>query len=129
MTKRPGRVCDRAEVNRLHLEHLLAAEGQELPGQGLGGLDGLLDKRDVLAPGIVLMKLFQEPLGVPDYGGEQVVEVVGHTPGKLPYRLHLLQLEELDLQRRLFLLGLFAGGYVNELNDGIDDAPDGVQNG
>ncbi len=87
-----------ADVDRVGLEGLAPGEGEQALdqlGALLGGAAGHADDLPVL----LLQR--QPPLDQPEpaeYGCEQVVEVMGDTPGQLPDRVHLAGLEELVLE-------------------------------
>ena len=84
-----------AQAARLH--HLLAAEGQQLPGQRGGAVGRALDFLDVLAAAIVHRQSIQQKIRIAEDRGEDVVEVVRDAAGKTADRLHLLRLAQLRL--------------------------------
>ena len=88
----------RVEVQVLPLQHLLAAEGQELAGEAGGAIGGLLDLLHAAAERIVGLQPAEEHRAAPGDDGEQVVEVVGHPAREPPHRLHLLGLPQLVLE-------------------------------
>ncbi len=84
------------------LQHLLAAERQELARQAGGALAGspdLLDRREVLGVGA---QLGRQQLRVAENCGQQVVEVVGDAARELSDRIHLLSYAELLRHRIAF---------------------------
>ena len=83
------------QVEHLGLQHLLAAEREELTGQAGGALRGLVHHLHVAPARVSGGRPREEDLASPDDDGEQVVEVVSHPARELPDRLHLLRLNEL----------------------------------
>ena len=86
---------DVVEVADAGLDHLLAAEGEELAGERRGALRGLAD---LVEPAVVLCagpSSRGRELAVAEDHAQEVVEVVGDAAGELPDRLHLLGLAEL----------------------------------
>ena len=86
---------ERVEIDHPRLEHLFAAEGQELVGHGRRLPTRLLDHLDVAAASIVEILAAHEQLRVAEDRREQVVEIVRHAPGQPPDGFHLLGLPEL----------------------------------
>ena len=85
---------DRVEVEALGLEHLLAAEGEELLSELRRTLAGRVDELDIAPDGGVDVASMQHGGGAPEDDGEQVVEVVRDTAGEPPDRLDPLGLME-----------------------------------
>ena len=80
------------------LEHLLPAEGQQLPGQSHGLVHAPLHLLQIL-PGLALgLEFLEDELQVVQHGVQQVVEVVGDAAGQQADRLHLLRLDQLLLE-------------------------------
>jgi sodium-dependent dicarboxylate transporter 2/3/5 len=80
------------EVEDLPLQHLLAAEGQELAGEPGRAIRSLLDQVHVLPEGIVRLEPSQEQCAAPGDDGEEIVEVVGDPAREAADRFHLLGL-------------------------------------
>src|SRR5437899_8203275 len=101
-------------VNTQHIrqQHLLAAEGEELSRQRGSAVRALLYQLDVGVAGMLGLDAPHHALGAPDDDREEVVEVVGDASGQPANRLHLLRLEELDLELGLRLVRLQALGDV-----------------
>ena len=83
----------RVQVEDLRLQHLLAAEGEQLRRQPARALAGLPDLLEIgrHAP-TSLAHLLERELAVAEDDGEQVVEIVGDAAGELADRLHFLRL-------------------------------------
>ena len=82
----------RIEANQARLQHLPAAEGQQLPGQcscPVRGPENLLDRPARLC---ILGMLLQKDLTIAGNDGQQVVEVVCDTTRQRTNRLHFLGL-------------------------------------
>ncbi len=88
----------RVQVEHLGLQHLLAAEGQELPGERGGAVRGRAHERGVAVDRVLRPQPRQDHLGAPRDDGEQVVEVVRDAAREPADRLHLLGLAELLLE-------------------------------
>ena len=94
-----GQVADHlAQVERLGLHDVLAAEHEQLPGQARGAFGGKVDRlgaiqqlRRQVGPG-------QQHPGVALDHREHVVEIVRDAGGQLADGLHLLRLEQLGFQ-------------------------------
>ena len=112
-------VDHRVEVEVLALQHLLAAEGQELPGETGGAIGRLLDLLDAATERIVRLQPAEEDRAAPGDDGEEVVEVVGHPAREAPHRFHLLGLSQLVLE-------LLAPGDVHHGADHADTPPVGL---
>jgi len=81
---------DGVEVEDLGLEHLLAAEGEELAGQ-LGGAHGRLpEELDVATHRVLGTEPLEQEVAPTEHDGHEVVEVVRDAAGEAPHRLHLL---------------------------------------
>ena len=74
------------------MEHLAAAEGEELARQGGAALADLLDLPQVLAGRLVAGEPGERQLGLAGDGGEQVVEHVGDAARQPAHRVHALRL-------------------------------------
>ena len=80
------------------LEHLLAAEGEELAREGGGAVGRLLDHLDAAAHRVVGLEPAEDQVGAAGDDREQVVEVVRDAARQAAHRLHLLGLPELFLE-------------------------------
>ena len=107
---------DRIQIQHLRLEHLLAAEGQELAGQVGGALRCLLNELDVTARRARALRPPRQHLAPPDDDGQEVVEVVGDPARELSDGLHLLGLPELALALAQRLLAALPLGDVPEVH-------------
>src|SRR5262249_13688977 len=76
------------------LEHLLAAEGEELARERRRAVGGVLDVLEPTARRIAGARLAQEEARAADDRGEEVVEVVGDAAGEPADRLHALRVAE-----------------------------------
>jgi hypothetical protein len=100
-----GHLADEpAQVEDALLDHLLAAEREQLPGEGRAALAGPLHLLEVGAARVVRGQRRDEEVRVAQHHGEQVVEVVRHAPGEPADRLELLRLQELLLHAHELLL-------------------------
>ena len=95
------------EVQHPRLQHLLAAERQELLRERGGPLGGLLDLLGVSAHRIVVAEAKEQKIAVSRDGNQQVVEIVGNSAGQSPDRFHFLRLTELLFALLQGLLRLF----------------------
>ena len=94
------------EVDDLRLQHLLAAEGEELAHEARGPLGGAHDVLHLAQARVVRVEAPAQQLAVAHDHREQVVEVVGDAAREPADRLHLLRLAQLLLEPPPFLLGL-----------------------
>ena len=86
----------------LRLQYLTAAERQQLPREGGSPLRCEADLCDILVHRLRPPRGFgQQYSAVARDDGQQVVEVVRDAASQLPYRLHLLGVPQLRLQRVL----------------------------
>ena len=85
--------------------HLLAAEGQELPGQARRALRRLDHLLEAGPRGVALVDLRAHQLAVAQDHAQDVVEVVGDASGQAADALELLGLAQHLLRLRLPLLG------------------------
>ena len=100
---------DLVQVEHLRLEHLLAAEREELPRELGGALAGLRESpRRPRASGRPASRSREQQLRVAEDHREHVVEVVRHAAGQPADGLHLLRLAELLLGLAQRLLGALA---------------------
>ena len=106
---------DLVQVQRHGLQHLLAAEGQELPGQRRRALAGLLHLQQIVLERVALAHAVQREPGVAQDHGEQVVEVVRHAAREAADGLHLLRRPELLLELLALRLRPLALGDVPEV--------------
>ena len=87
------------QVEHLGLQHLAAAEGQQLAGQAGGALAGVADLVDAAAArGSSGGQLVEHHAAVAADDGQQVVEVVRHAAGQPADGFHLLRLAQLVFQ-------------------------------
>ena len=89
---------DEVQIEHARLEHLLAAEGEQLPRQRRRALGGLANLRHVLMQNMIRRKLLQGHIAVAENRREDVVEIMRHAAGQLPDGLHFLRLLKLFLQ-------------------------------
>ena len=94
---------DGVEVYDFRLDHLPAAEGQELARQTGGALAGPLDFLDVVSQRIVGRHAQQQQFRASHHHAEQVVEVVRDSAGQAPDGFHFLRLAQLIFE--LLLVG------------------------
>jgi hypothetical protein len=83
------------------LQDLLAAEGEELLGQGRRPLGRLQDVVDILAQARIV-EPDPEELPVSGDDSQKVVEIVGNATRQTAHGLHLLGLEKLCLEAAPF---------------------------
>ncbi len=93
------RLDDLVEAQHLRLEHLLAAEGEQLPGERRRPQRGRLDLLDVGALGVLGAEVLEQQVAVAGDGREEVVEVVRDAAGEPAHGLDPLRLAELGLER------------------------------
>ena len=86
------------DVQLARFKDLLAAEGQQLPGQSRGALPGLLDLLDAVANLICRPQVGEQHVAVAVDHRQQVVEVVCNAARQPAHGLHLVGLRELALQ-------------------------------
>ena len=89
---------DRVQVERPRLEHLPAAEGEQLLRQLGGAVGSPLDLAEVAAKLDVAVRALEQQRGVAGDPGQQVVEVVGDAAGEPAEALELLRVQQLRLQ-------------------------------
>ena len=94
------------QVEHLGLEHLAAAEGEELARERGRAQGRLLHLADLAQQLVLGSQLPLDHLAVAQDRGQDVVEVVGHAPGEPPHGFHLLRLAELLLQALALGAGL-----------------------
>ena len=93
------------QVKNFGSEHLLAAEGQELPGEGGGAVGGVGNFLGGPADSGLGADAIQQKLGVAGDDHQQIVEVVGNAAREAADGFHLLRLAELLFQSAML-------GYV-----------------
>jgi hypothetical protein len=76
---------------------LLASKAQQLPGQDGTAVRGLSDLLDVLAAAVIRGDVAQQQIAEATDGGQQVVEVMRHSPGQSSRGVHPLHLTQLFL--------------------------------
>ena len=86
------------EIDRRRMEHLFAAERQQLPGQGGRALARLDHFDHVGAARIVRGERVDDEVREAEDRGQQIVEVVGDAAGELADGLHFLRLTELRFE-------------------------------
>ena len=86
---------DGVDVDRGGPQHLAAAEGEQLAGQGGGALAGFFDLLEVRVDRLVRADLVEQHLAVAGDRRQDVIEVVGDSARETADRLHLLGLAEL----------------------------------
>ena len=94
----------RSEIDRVGLQHLLAAERQQLLRQRRGALGGAANLQRLIADRRLRRRVLLDHAGVAEDRGEHVVEVVRDAAGELADRLHLLGLGELPFELALLVL-------------------------
>ena len=94
----PDFANDDVDVEHFGPEHLLAAEGQELPRQQAGAMRGALDLVEILGAEIGGVERRRHQLGVAGDDGQQVVEVVRDAAGEPADGFHLHRLRQLLLR-------------------------------
>ena len=90
------------QVHDLGSQHLLAAEGQQLAGEGGGARGGVGDLLRMSSHAWIIADLSQQELGVSRNHHQQVVEVVSDAAGEASHGFHLLGLAKLLLQGAAF---------------------------
>ena len=112
------------EVERTGLDDLLAAEGEELAGEGGCAFAGLADFLGAVPQGAVGIEAAGEEIGIAIDDGEQVIEIVSDTAGEASDAFQFLRLAELLLQ---FLAGGFGLFALGDVADGGDDAGGAIE--
>ena len=103
------------ETDDSGLQHLTAAEREELLGQAGGTLARLMNFVDVAATRVVRSEVGHQQIGIAADGREDVVEVVCHATRQAPDRLHFLRQDDLFLEQP-------AIGHVAIVVDNCGDA-------
>ncbi len=85
------------QVESARLQHLLAAQGQELPGERGCAIRRLRDQLDIAPLRIAGGEVHEQEGGPARDDGQEIVEVVGHAARQSAHRLHLPRLLELGL--------------------------------
>src|SRR5208282_2952926 len=86
------------QVEHLGSQHLLAAEGQQLPGEGGGALRGIGNFLRRPSQSHIGSETLEQKLGVAGDHHQQVVKVVRDAAGEAADRFHFLRLTQLQLQ-------------------------------
>lgn len=94
------------EVGHFWHQHLPAAKGQELASQRSSALRGDQDQFEVPPQAILPPQARQNKVGAAHDDGEQVIEIVGDAPGKMPHGFHLFGVDELIPGVRKLVVGL-----------------------
>ena len=95
----PVKVKDHAvQVQHLGFDGLAAGKSQQLGGEVGGSLRRLYRVLQVFCHGLPFRRLAQCNLGIAHDGGQQVVEVMGHSTSQPAYCFHLLGLGKLLFQ-------------------------------
>ena len=110
-----GLADDDVQIEHDRLNHLLAAERQQLARQRRRAAAGLPDALDVVADARAGRQALEDQVRVTEDPGEQVVEVMRDAAGQPADRLHLLRMTQLvfALPKRLGRLFPF-GDVVDE---------------
>src|SRR5438876_10580026 len=87
------------QADDARLQHLLAAEGEQLPGEPRRPVCGLADFLGVVAARVTGGQVFEQQVDVARDRGEDVVEVVRDAAGQPAHRFHLLRLAQLLLEQ------------------------------
>jgi len=95
-------------------EDLLAAEREELLGQGARSLAGLGDLAQLVLEPVPLVEVLERAGRVAVDDEQEVVEIVGDPAGQATDRFHLLRLEELIVR-----LAQFQGTLFYRLLEGL----------
>ena len=77
------------EIQHFGLEHLLAAEGEQLASERCGPLRGALDLLEIVTRGRRVDSVEQH-LGMSLHDHQKVIEVMRDAPGEFAHSLHLL---------------------------------------
>ena len=117
---------DAVQVQHLRLEHLPAAERQELAREGGRPDPGAPDLLDFPPHRVAVADSLLQELAVAGDRRQQVVEIVGDAARQPPHRFHLLRLAELLLALAERLLRTPAGGDVGDDGHDAGDGPAGV---
>ena len=104
----------RVDVHHLRLQHLPAAEREQLPGERRRAIACRLNLQQIQTQRILVRHLVEHQVGVAENRRQQVVEVVGDAAGQLSDCFHLLRLAQL-------LLELAAVGDVAHVDDNAGD--------
>ena len=107
-----GLADDRRHRHHVALFVAPAAEGENLPDQGLGPRRRALDLIQVRPGGMPLRHVGGGEVGAAGDQREDVVEVVGDAAGERADRLHLLRVAQAGFELRAFGLGPAAVGDV-----------------
>ena len=99
---------DHPEADALALGRGLAAEGEDLPHDLLGAVEGAHHLVQVRAGGRAPRQVVLGQFDVAHDAAEDVVEIVGDAAGEGSDGFHLLQLEQLLFQPRRLRLGPLA---------------------
>ncbi len=116
-------VHHRPERHDLRREHLLAAEGEQLPGQSRRARGRPLDHLDIPSERMVGSQARQEDLGAPGDDREQVVEIVRDPARELSDAFDLLRLAQLGFD---LLLLRFGAPPLRDVAGHADDADRGA---
>ena len=91
-----GYHCIQIEDNRI--DSLFATEQEKLPGQPGSALAGVLYLLGILGGWTFRSGLPCDQITIPQYDGQNVVEIMRNSAGELAYDLHFLCLNKLLLQ-------------------------------
>ena len=89
-------------VNHLGLQGLPTRKSQKLAHQIGRTIGILLNLHDIGKAGITRAMARQQQIAKADHRGQKVIEIMRHTTGQLPHRLHFLRLGKLFFQVFLF---------------------------
>src|SRR5437899_4761180 len=70
---------DGVQIHYLQFQQLLAAEGEQLPGQGSRPIGGLLNSLRLVMQHVIGVQVFQQNFGITADNQKQVVEVMGYA--------------------------------------------------
>ena len=110
---------DFIQIQNARLQHLHAAEGEQLAREGGGALGGLLNLFDVLQRGILAIggatrQAVEKHFSVALHHHQQIIEIVGDAAGEFADGLQFLRLAQLVDE-------LFAVGDIERDADHADD--------
>ena len=115
---------DGVQLKNARLQHLHAAERQQLTGHGNCAVRSFLNLLQASLPKIIHPFLIDEQIAVASDHREQIVEVVRHAARESAYGLHLVRLAESLFELLLLLLRAFQAG--THPKEGIRDLRDFV---
>lgn len=87
-----------SRTSRTFVANVFSTECQQLTCETACALAGSLDFTEISRELVVLAHALQNEIGVPQNGGQKIVEVMGDAPRETTYRLHLLGLRKFPFQ-------------------------------